>query len=102
MLYATTFNYCGFEIKAAQDDEGLEYIAEQTISVFTRNEKRLFRLRDFLKAKSTKTILGESYTCAKKLDNTDKNKKKQNSFSSYIFIKASPIFFKALNAFILA
>lgn len=78
MLYATTFNYCGFEIKAAQDDEGLEYIAEQTISVFTRNEKRLFRLRDFLKAKSTKTILGESYTCAKKLDNTDKNKKKQN------------------------
>ena len=79
MLYETTYNYAGFSINAAQDDEGNYWISQRTIGNIL--EKPRFQSAHFLAKKSTKAILGNDFSLHKISDNSNKNKANQTWIS---------------------
>ena len=71
MLYATTFQYAGYEIEAGQDKDGNYWINRRTLEDIY--EWRYNSASEKLASKSFKAIAGKDYNLTKKSDNSDKN-----------------------------
>lgn len=84
MLFETTYNYAGFSINAATDDEGNYWINQKTIGEIL--EKPRFRSGRFMDKKATKAILGNEFGLVIISDNSNLNRAKQTWLSVPSFL----------------
>lgn len=86
MLFESIFNYTGFSINAATDDDGKLWVNQKTIAEIL--EKDRFSFADFSKGKKVKALLPEGFRLQKISDNTNLQNSKQTwvDVPSFLFI----------------
>lgn len=86
MLFETTYNYAGFEINAAQDDDGNYWISFGTIDKIIQS-----RMRRLLGSERLEAALPNGYTIAVCSEKTDKSPRKKQfvSLPSFLAIMAA-------------